>query len=150
MVGRSAIILLLALALTGCAPERPAPMPVPSVTPTATASASASPTPDTSAAGHKALFDETNEATVSSAGGANPGGRAFVDALVAVGFDRAQMQVTFDKTAIRLDADNVQFSVLMGSDCLIGQFGNVGYQSTIQPMLSTGTCLIGNTRPIDW
>jgi hypothetical protein len=123
-------------------------MPVPSITPSPSASVSAA--PDSSAAGRKGLFDDINEATAAAAGGSNPGGRAFVDALVAAGFDRAQMQVTYDKTAISLDADNVQFSVLIGSDCLIGQFGNVGYQSTIQPALSTGACLIGKTRPIDW
>lgn len=148
MVRRAALVVALALTLAGCGTGEPEPMPVPSVTPSSSASASAA--PDDSAAGQKALFDETNEATAEAAGGANPGGRAFVDALVAAGFDRSQMQVTFDKTAISLDADNVQFSVLIDSDCLIGQFGNVGYQSTIQPQLSTGACLIGNTRPIDW
>jgi hypothetical protein len=148
MIGRAALIAVLALALAGCATREPEPMPVPSTSTSPSANASAA--PDTSAAGRKAQFDETNEATAQSGGGSNPGGRAFIDALVAAGFDRAQMQVTYDKTAISLEADNVQFSVLIGSDCLIGQFGNVGYQSTIQPMLSTGACLIGKTRPIDW
>lgn len=148
MVGRAALVVVLALGLAGCANREPEPMPVPSVTPSPSASVDAP--LDTSAAGRKALFDETNEATAAAAGGSNPGGRAFIDALVAAGFDRSQMQVTYDKTAISLDADNVQFSVLIDSDCLIGQFGNVGYQSTVQPVLTTGACLIGKTRPIDW
>lgn len=155
MVKRAALATVLATAavtliLAGCAEKSPAPMPVPSASSSPSASPSAPAAPDTSATGRKALFDETNEATAEAAGGANPGGRAFIDALVAVGFDKAAMQVTPDKTAINLDADNVQFSVVVEGECLIGQFGNVGYQSAVLPMLTTGQCLIGNTRPIDW
>ena len=121
-------------------------MPLPTTSPSASASA----VPDDSAAGQKQRFDETNAATLATANGANPGGRAFIDGLVAAGFDKAAMQVTPDKTAISLDADNVQFSVLIGEDCLVGQFGNVGYQSAVLPVLSTGACLVGTTRAIDW
>ena len=52
--------------------------------------------------------------------------------------------------AIDLFADNVQFSVLIGGECIIGQDGNVGYQSTVLPVLSSGSCLVGKTRPITW
>jgi hypothetical protein len=149
MVLRAAVVVVLALALAGCA-EQSAPVPMPLPTTTTTPSAIASAPPDTSATGQKPLFDLTNNATISLANGANPGGRAFIDSLVAAGFDRTQMQLTPDKTAINLDADNVQFSVLVEGECLVGQYGNVGYQSTVLPALSTGTCLIGNTRPIDW
>ena len=149
MVKRAVLVVALALTLAGCAPETPTvPMPLPTSSPSASSSASAA--PDTSAAGQKALFDSTNNATLTAAGGANPGGRAFVDALVAAGFDKAAMQLTPDKTAINLDADNIQFSVLIGADCLVGQYGNVGYQSTVLPVLSTGKCLVGTTRAIDW
>jgi hypothetical protein len=153
MVARTALspvlaAAVLAVALAGCAADEPAPVPVLSSSPSPTAPASAA--PDGSASGQRALFDLTNTATAELAGGANPGGRAFVDGLVAAGFDKTAMQVTPDKTAINLDADNVQFSVLIEGECLIGQFGNVGYQSVILPVLSTGACLVGNTRPIDW
>ena len=150
MVKRAVLVVALALTLAGCATETPTvPMPLPTSSPSASASA-APDVPDTSAAGQKAKFDETNNATITAAGGANPGGRAFVDALVAAGFDKAAMQLTPDKTAINLDADNIQFSVLIGEDCLVGQYGNVGYQSAVLPVLSTGRCLVGNTRAIDW
>ena len=145
---RAALVLVLALTLAGCAEAAPAPMPLP--TTTASPSASASAPPDTSAAGQKALFDLTNNATVSLADGANPGGRAFIDSLVAAGFDKASMEVTSDKTAINLDADNIQFSVRIGDECLVGQYGNVGYQSSVLPALASAGCLIGTTRPIDW
>ncbi len=124
-------------------------MPLPTTSPSPSASATAE-APDFSAAGQKALFDETNNATIAAAAGASPGGRALIDALVAAGFDKAAMQLTPDKTAINLDADNIQFSVLIGADCLVGQYGNVGYQSAVLPVLSTGKCMVGNTRPIDW
>jgi len=148
MVKRAAVVIALALTLAGCAEPAPTPMPLPSSSPSASASAEAA--PDNSAAGQKQLFDLTNNATVSLADGANPGGRAFIDSLVAAGFDKTAMQLTPDKTAINLDADNIQFSVLIGADCLVGQYGNVGYQSAVLPVLSTGRCLVGNTRAIDW
>ena len=149
MVKRAVLVVALALTLAGCATETPTvPMPLPTSSPSASASAPAE--PDSSATGQKATFDETNNATIAAAGGANPGGRAFVDALVAAGFDKAAMQLTPDKTAINLDADNIQFSVLIGEDCLVGQYGNVGYQSTVLPVLATGKCLVGTTRAIDW
>ena len=140
--------MALALTLAGCATET-TPMPLPTSSPSASASVTPD-APDTSATGQKTTFDETNNATIAAAGGANPGGRAFVDALVAAGFDKAAMQLTPDKTAINLDADNIQFSVLIGEDCLVGQYGNVGYQSAVLPVLSTGKCLVGTTRAIVW
>ena len=148
MVRRAVLVAALALTLAGCAEQPTVPMPLPTTSPSASASASGQ--PDSSALGQKPLFDATNAATIAAADGGNPGGRAFIDALVNAGFDRAAMQVTPDTTAISLDADNVQFSILIDGDCLIGQSGNVGYNSTVLPVLSTGACLVGNTRAIDW
>ena len=118
--------------------------------PTQSASPSASAAPVDPLDAQKVLFDETNTATIAAGGGANPGGRAFIDALVAAGFDKGSMEVTPDETAIALDADNVQFSVKLGEDCLVGQYGNVGYQSTVLPVLASGRCMIGITRTINW
>jgi len=146
MVKRGVLVAVLALTLAGCTEPPPTPMPLPSGSPTSSSSSA----PGDSTSAEKQLFDETNAATVAAGNGANPGGRAFIDALVAAGFDKAAMQVTADKTAIGLDADNIQFAVLIDEDCLVGQFGNVGYQSAVLPVLSTGKCLIGGTRPIDW
>jgi len=46
----------------------------------------------------------------------------------------------------------VQFAVRWAEECLIGQYGPAsgGYHSLVAPRLSTGTCLAGQTRPIDW
>ena len=60
------------------------------------------------------------------------------------------MEVTPDKTSIGLAAWNIDFSVKFGKTCILGQAGNVGFQSSVVPILATGKCLIGTTRPITW
>lgn len=62
------------------------------------------------------------------------------------------MEVTFDRTAVDLEADSIQFSVRLHGECLIGQVGpdGDGYHSIVAPLLGSGTCLIGATRQIDW
>lgn len=145
-MGRLAVLVVgLVLVLCGCAPERDVPMPVPTPSPSASSSAE----PDLSAAGQRELFDVTNNSTAARLGPAAKG-RDFIDALVAAGFDKGAMQLTPDKTAINLNADNIQFSVQIDDECLVGQYGNIGYASAILPAVSTSGCLIGNTRPIDW
>lgn len=153
---RVALLLVAVLALSGCtaAPDPPtvqvpsggastalpAPVPAPSV------SGSASPA---EVAAARARFDATNRRTVD--GAAVPDGRAFVDALVAAGFLKSDMQVTADRTTIGLAVPSVQFSVLWRGTCLIGQAGprSGGYRSiTAAPV--DGRCLIGRTRTIDW
>jgi hypothetical protein len=93
-------------------------------------------------------FDAVNERLLDEQDA--PGGRAFIDNLIEAGFDRSAMEVTRDRTAVDLAADNIQFSVRIGEECLLGQFGNTGYVSTVGDVLSTGRCLVGRTRPIDW
>lgn len=155
--GASAVVatVALALALTGCTPG-----PVSSAAPSATRSAA--PTPSATATVAPALvpggtaeqnlpfFDQVNKATLAAKPDAK--GRDFIDALVAAGFSKADMQVTADTTTIGLKANSIQFSVKLGETCLIGQNGADagGYNSMVTPVLSTGACLIGQTRAIDW
>lgn len=80
-------------------------------------------------------------------------GRAYIDALIAVGFDRAAMQVTQDVSTVGNAAESLQFSVAWGdAECLIGQVGpSTGEPVTaVMPQLDGGRCLIGATRAIDW
>ncbi|PWC08229.1 DUF6993 domain-containing protein [Mycetocola zhujimingii] len=95
-------------------------------------------------------FDSVNASTLAADPAAD--GRAFIDGLVAAGFDKAAMEVTSDTTTIGNAADSIQFSVRWGESCLIGQNGTAvgGYHSTVGRVLGTGTCLIGKTRTIDW
>ena len=141
-----ALVLAIAsmFALSGCGaqPTTVEPTKTPEVTPSATPTID----PDSPEA-RLELFDETNEATVASG---KIGGRDFIDALVAAGFDKTAMQLTPDKTAVGLDADNIQFSVKLDDVCLVAQFGNIGYHSAILPTIDVAGCLIGTTRPINW
>lgn len=80
-------------------------------------------------------------------------GRAYIDALIAAGFDRAGMQFTADTSTVGNAAESLQFSVRWGeSECLIGQVGpSTGEPVTaVMPQLAEDRCLIGNTQPIDW
>jgi len=151
-------VLLVTLALAACTtPDEPdtTPMPVPTSSASPSASASATPAPPAavldpagSAAGNQAFFDSTMAALLAST--PDPDGRTIIDALVAAGFDKATMELTADKTAIGLDADSVQFTVRFADGCIVGQQGNIGYHSAVLPVLSTGKCLIGQTRAINW
>ncbi|MCP2030617.1 hypothetical protein L1277_000681 [Okibacterium sp. HSC-33S16] len=143
---------LIGFLLVGCSmPQTGTPSPKPSAT------ESQSPEPQTpvlvpsgSAEDNLPFFDLVNTQTLA----VNPtaDGRAFIDDLVAAGFDKAAMEVTSDTTTIGNAADSIQFSVQWGESCLIGQNGPGvgGYHSTVDRVLGTGTCLIGKTRPIDW
>lgn len=80
-------------------------------------------------------------------------GRAYIDALVAAGFDRTAMQVTQDLTTVGNPVESLQFSVSWaGEECLVGQVGpSTGEPVTVVvDQLAEGRCLVGNTRPIDW
>lgn len=144
----------LAVALAGCTPAAPTATPTGSTTASTATSAPTAAAPKLVPGGtadeNLPFFDAVNKATLA----ANPDakGRDFIDALVAAGFSKADMQVTVDTTTIGLKANSIQFSVKLGESCLIGQNGADagGYNSMTSPVLSTGACLIGQTRAIDW
>jgi hypothetical protein len=144
-----AAVALLALTLTGCVEA-----PVPTPTPTSTGSASSAPPSgpeidlEGSADDNLEYFDLVNTDLIAAGGSLD--GRAFIDNLVAAGYPKADMEVTNDRTAISLAADNIQFAIRLNGTCLIGQYGNIGYASTTAELLSTGRCLVGATRPINW
>ncbi|MEO7018320.1 MAG: hypothetical protein ABI130_07035 [Leifsonia sp.] len=147
---------IIAVALTGCVGIDPATgashtatvTPVPGAT--STAAAPVEMVPHGSAQDNLPFFDKVNRATLAAK--PNAVGRDFIDALVAAGFTKADMQLTVDTTTIGLKANSIQFSVRMGKTCLIGQNGADagGYNSQVTPVLATGACLIGQTRPINW
>lgn len=120
--------------------------------------ATASPTPtgpvlveDGSAADNLPLFAAvTAQVWASDQRGS---GRAYIDALIAAGFDRAAMQVTQDQSTVGNAAESLQFSVRWGeAECLVGQVGpSTGEPVTmVLPQLAEGRCLVGSTRAIDW
>lgn len=156
---RSAVILAVSLAvgvLSGCITPAPEPMPVP----TSSSSASSTPTPsdeperipelrpDGSAAANHQYFDYLNQAYWDAYGKGT--GTDIVTNLANNGFIKADMEITFDNTAINIPADSIVVSVRIKGECLVGQFGPNKYTSVLAPLLGTGKCLVGVTRPIDW
>ncbi len=152
-IARAGLVVALAaagaLALAGCV-DAPEPTPTPTSAPSSAPSGPAAPEIDLdgSAVDNLPYFDQVNTALIAAGGALD--GRAFIDNLVAAGYPKTDMEVTPDRTAINGVADNIQFSVRLNGTCLIGQYGNIGYASTTVDLLSTGRCLVGATRPIDW
>ena len=153
----AALAVMGALGLAACTAasgeQVAAPTSALTSTPSATPDATPNPlvfAPEKSAADNFDYFTSLADAVVAA--DSNAGGRAFIDALAAGGFDKAAMQVTPDTTTVDLAADSVQFSVTLNGECLIGQYGPAsgGLHSTVAPLLGTGRCLVGATRQIDW
>ncbi len=155
---RSAALLgaatLLVLSLTACGPSADPPVgptasaPAPAPSPTDTAPVFV---PEGTADDNlPVLTAVTAQVWASDTRGS---GRAYVDALVAAGFDKSAMQVTQDRTTVGNPVESLQFSVRWGdSDCLVGQVGpSTGDPVTaVLPQLAEGRCLVGATRAIDW
>jgi hypothetical protein len=148
--------VVLVFALAGCVQSTTvAPSVAPTLLPTPSASSSAAsavPTydPNGTAQDNLAYFDKVGHALLDNNPTANAQGETIVNWFVAHGFNKANMEVTPDKTSIGLAAWNIEFSVKFGTSCLLGQAGNVGFQSAVVPVLATGKCLIGQTRAITW
>ncbi|WP_240642282.1 DUF6993 domain-containing protein [Microbacterium sulfonylureivorans] len=124
--------------------------PTPSSSPSATEGSDPVLVPEGTAADNLAVFAAITEAVWASADRA--AGRAYVDALVAAGFDKAAMQVTADTSTVGNPAESIQFSVRWGDECLVGQVGPATGDpvAVVVPVLDEGRCLVGATRPIDW
>ena len=149
-------IALVALAATaiivlvGCVPTEPMP------TPTTSKTASPTPTPTpvpkldpTGTAEENLPFWEQLVKGMSAAYGMADGS-AMIQSLVDQGFNKADMELTPNETAIGERVDSVIFSVRFDGQCFIGQIFPDRYSATLQPLLGTGKCLVGSTRPIDF
>ena len=143
---------LLVLSACGPGPEVTAsPSADASPSPVSTAPAAPELVPDGTADDNLPIFTSVSEAVWAT--DQRGAGRAYIDALVAVGFDRADMQVTQDVTTVGNAAESMQFSVRWGDDeCLVGQVGPSTGQvvTAVMPQLAEGRCLVGTTRAIDW
>ncbi|MDF2443663.1 MAG: hypothetical protein JWR01_1866 [Subtercola sp.] len=162
MPARSSRVVLTAvltaaivLAVAACtSTDAPNPAPTESSAVQSGAPPTAAPTliPGGSATDDLPFFDSVNNGVIAAATAANStaDGRGFVSALRDGGFAVADMQVTPDITTVGVKADSIQFSVALGGQCLIGQYGFGEYHSLVAPLLGTGKCLIGETRTIDF
>jgi len=81
-------------------------------------------------------------------------GEPVVNVVAEGGFEKSQMQVSFDRTKTDLGADNIFVSVRIDGDCLIGQLSTGDRVASAITAPAVGPdrnlCLIGKTRPIDW
>lgn len=148
------MIAVGALVMAGCTAS---PEPAPSPTHSATASVTPSPSatapvlvPEGSAADNLPLFTAVMNQVAAT--DARVQGRAYIDALVAAGFPKSAMEVTNDVSTVGIPADSIQFSVRWDDECLVGQVGPSTPAPTalVLPLVPGDTCLIGQTRPIDW
>ena len=147
------LAVMIALGAAACTPAED-PAATPSAAPTPTATPTDLPpalVPDGTAEDNLPLFAQVTQDVWATDDRAS--GRAYIDALVAAGFDRSAMQVTFDQTSIGDPVDTLQFSVRWDdAECLVGQVGpSVPTPSAlVMPVLGNDRCLLGATRPIDW
>lgn len=154
-LGATALILSLAAGVAGCTGQTPTG-PDPTTAPTTQTQAPEQPAPELIPGGSAEQNLPFFEHVLRGFGeGAEPvEGRPIVDALVAAGFDRDAMQVSFDRTQTNLVADNIFVSVRIGAECLIGQVvtGDRSSVAVVEPAVGPdgSICLIGSTRPIDW
>jgi hypothetical protein len=147
------VVVVLGLALAGC--TQASPKAISSIVPTPRASSTNPAIPVFDANGtatqNLAYFNEVGHALLDNNQTAQSQGETIINWFVSHGFNKADMQVTPDKTSIGLAAWNIEFSVEMNNTCLIGQAGNTGFQSyATTPVQPIGKCLIGTTRTINW
>lgn len=152
-LGIAALSVVVVTMLAGCTDTaQPVPPPT-SAPPTPTASETVQApafAPQGSAADNLPVFTQVVQTVAGSPDAVS--GRAYIDALVGVGFDKAAMQVTEDESTVGNPAESIQFSVRWGEECLVGQVGPAtgAPVTTVMSGLASGGCLVGATRPIDW
>lgn len=80
-------------------------------------------------------------------------GQPIAQAVIASGFSKDMMQVSFDTTKTGLEADNIFVSVRIGTECLIGQVVAADRSVVAETAPAVGPeknlCLIGETAPIE-
>ena len=147
--------IIALLALTACVNGDPEPTPSASKTSTKSPTPTPTPTPTltldpTGTAEENFEYWEFVVKRMATESGMTDGS-VMIQRLVDAGFNKADMELTPNLTAIGEQADSVIFAVRFQGECLIGQiFRNWDWSVTRTPMLGTGTCLVGTTRPIDF
>ena len=145
-----ALAVVALVALAGCVPTEPMPTPTTSKSASPTPTPSKPPTLDPSGTAEENLpfWEQLVKGMSTTYGMAD--GTAMIQTLVDQGFNKADMELTPNETAIGERVDSVIFSVRFDGQCFIGQIFPDHYSATLQPLLGTGKCLVGNTRPIDF
>ncbi len=76
-------------------------------------------------------------------------GRAYIDALVAAGFDKARDAGHPGQSTVGNPAESIQFSVRWGEECLVGQVGPATGEpvAIVLPVLAEGTASSARRAP---
>lgn len=79
-------------------------------------------------------------------------GEPFAGAIAEAGFDPRNMQMSFDQSQTGYEADSIFVSVLIDSDCLVGQLVADDRSFVAEAVSAVGPkddiCLLGETRPV--
>lgn len=151
-VGASAC--LAALVLTGCQSHGDTPPPVPAlmdaedvVAPELTAFI-----PERveggSARVNQPHIDYVIEAAISESR-TRVAGRDVVDLLVTLGYEKDAMELTPDFSLIELPADSTSLAIRFEGECVVTQWGNDWFVSSVEPVVAGGVCLLGRTVSLD-
>lgn len=138
----------LSAGLVACVQPEPTPTSTASRAPTKSPTPTPAPTlvpkfwPEGTAVENLPYFNYINEQSYAAYGFVD--GIVYVDALTNAGFDRSQMELTWWDTPDGHLADSIFFSVRFAGECLLGQIANWGYQGSVVPILSTGSCMVGD------
>lgn len=142
-----ALSTALVIALAGCAGTTE-PVETPSATESALPEVAPTYFPEGSANQNKAYFDWVMMKHITEQPKATH--LTIVDALVAGGFNKKAMEVTPSKSGTGKPADAIIVSVKIQKLCLVGQRMLDGtYYSSVERVLATGKCLVGETEPIN-
>jgi hypothetical protein len=101
-----------------------------------------------SALENQPYFDATIAEALEGQGSQRQG-MLVADALGQAGFDKKFMEATPDVSLIELPVDSTSVAIRVDDECLIGQWGTDWYVSQVEPVLVTGTCLVGETVSLD-
>ena len=104
--------------------------------------------PGGSALENQPYIDYLVEPTVTETGAA-PKVRDVVELLIRGGFSAEEIEFTPDTSLIRLPADSITVAIHIQEECIIAQWGSDWYASSVEPLLVTGTCLLGATESLD-
>ncbi|MEY4458216.1 MAG: hypothetical protein RIS25_809 [Actinomycetota bacterium] len=137
-----------ALALSGCASGSEITEVTPSASSTVLPEIPPEFDPEGTAAINKPYFDWVVLKYLQSSPKYND--QSMVAALVDAGFEKKAIEITPSTTGTSQPADSIIVSVKMGDNCLIGQrMRDNSYFSSLEKLLSSGTCLVGETQPIN-
>lgn len=76
-------------------------------------------------------------------------GRDVVTLLEASGYLREAMELTPDSSLIELPTDSTSLAIRFGSECVVAQWGSDWFASSVEPVFTGATCLLGETVSLD-